>query len=561
MRKNESTAKEFIRSLRGVFGMSLRQAPPTDSFAYLENMYVDYESGGEGVESIPGYRKILSTSGRIHSLCHQITADGKFLIIHSGGNLYRIPSEETDFTEKPLPIATISDKDGIAFAFGSLVFVNDGSALYLINGAGEIIKISDDPFAVSCRKMALFDGRLFLACGDFRDRIYYSERISKSCAKLSCDSYISISSPGAEVSGLLSYGGRLWVFKSADDGDGGILSYKTEGEDYTLERVFSAISCTGEAIGFGDEIIFTTPEGVYAIENPASISDARIVCRSCDIAPMLLREELKGATLTLWRGYLALCLGEHIYLLDKRGRGKGRWYFLSGIGGYKNDRRVYRYSPVAEEGYEAYSTPHAKAEGEVIGLVTEDGRSIYYESREGRKYALYPTPEMTGGELIPPRLTLSYGVSLWFCSGEGELFLFNRGNKRDNPDFYSFAGHAPRYMAVFRPDDCDIPELTKSSVGGSLMLKLKTLPGSKAKVQVSADDKEVCSYTISAAELGFMDVDFGNLSVSAYGYCSATLPERACGWYEKQITLSSEEYSSPFGLCGVSYRYRIKDGS
>ena len=116
-------------------------------------------------------------------------------------------------------------------------------------------------------------------------------------------------------------------------------------------------------------------------------------------------------------------------------------------------------------------------------------------------------------------------------------------------------------MAIYRPDDCGIPELCKSTVGGSLLLKLKTMPGSNATLMVSADGKEICSYPLSAAELGFSDLDFGSLSLSAYGHSFISTPERASGWREKQIILFSEKYSSPFGLCAVSYRYRIKDCS
>ena len=38
-------------------------------FADAENMYKDYESGGEGaVESIPGYRRLLDLGAEIHGI-------------------------------------------------------------------------------------------------------------------------------------------------------------------------------------------------------------------------------------------------------------------------------------------------------------------------------------------------------------------------------------------------------------------------------------------------------------------------------------------------------------
>ena len=56
--KRSSNAERFIRSYENMRGLNLLAGnESTDSFCYLENMYVDYEGGGGAIESIPGFRR------------------------------------------------------------------------------------------------------------------------------------------------------------------------------------------------------------------------------------------------------------------------------------------------------------------------------------------------------------------------------------------------------------------------------------------------------------------------------------------------------------------------
>ncbi|MBR7095121.1 MAG: leucine-rich repeat domain-containing protein [Clostridia bacterium] len=65
-------------------------------FAYLENMYRDYESGaGAGVETIPGFRTVSDLHSPVHAIHPDPRERGAFLV-HAGRALYRLTVAERD---------------------------------------------------------------------------------------------------------------------------------------------------------------------------------------------------------------------------------------------------------------------------------------------------------------------------------------------------------------------------------------------------------------------------------------------------------------------------------
>ncbi len=120
-------------------------------FAYLENMYRDYESGaGTGIETIPGFRKVCDLPSPIHAI-HPDPCDRFAFLVHAGQGLYRLNAAERDTA----PVGkTVLGKDGLPWT------VADGrSRASLLEGRlclvdGERYTLTDGVSAMSADKDA-----------------------------------------------------------------------------------------------------------------------------------------------------------------------------------------------------------------------------------------------------------------------------------------------------------------------------------------------------------------------------------------------------------------------
>ena len=584
--KEKNANTEYTRSYTNLRGMNPTDRQ-SDSFFYLENMYVDYEGGGDAVESVPGFRKILSAGEKIHSFAISGTSDSKgALLIHAGKHLYRLSVSERDSHKRLSQVGELADAESNIFTFGNLTFVADGISLWLISPEGQMRKISDDSVISSCTKAALYDGRLFLSGSSaLPSQVFYSTPLSEENISFFPDAFFKESNAGVAVTDILSYEGALWIFKTKDDGEGSIVCRKksVKEKDYPIVRVFSRVSPKSRAVIFNQKIHFLGEGGLLAIEKPYCENDAEIVSLSDPIFSMLCKENFQRADLGIWLGYLAVAFGERIYLADPRGKNGGYdWYFINGVGEYKNDSRVYRYLSHAEESFDLHPHPDSVAGGEIISFTLPDEKAIFYSKEGNRRYRVYPTEELTGGDFSPAESFFFDEKFLWFATGES-LYLFNndkRGALPDSPSeenpyeeekklhenkihqsFYSFAGHAPKYIAATHYDDCGLPCYEKSSAPDSLYLELCPFGESLFTLSVMTDGVRKSSFEISPSPIDFSALDFQHIGMHRGEGRDMRLSEKAVGWYKKQLVLSGNGFSSPFGIKSVSYRYRIKGAS
>ena len=158
---------------------------------------------------------------------------------------------------------------------------------------------------------------------------------------------------------LLAVGDSLAVFKERDDG-GGSIYYHTPAATgigtltkiYPTSYVHSGFVAKGKAISFFDDPVFVSSKGISALAKKNINLERSIVTRSSNVNKRLLSEDLSKIKLAIWKGYLVVLAEDKIYLADSRssfitksGDIEYEWYYLSGIGSYRNDRKVYRYSP------------------------------------------------------------------------------------------------------------------------------------------------------------------------------------------------------------------------
>ena len=580
MRNNVKTGRILYRRYEGIRGVCFSgRAEPTRRFAYLENMYVDREGRGDAVESIPGFRITYSFESEIHSLHRQVLSGGeKYILVHSGCELYRFAAEERDGLSKLEPIAHLEDKKSYGFTLGDRVYITDRERMIAIDPSGLATEVSAHGKAIGCTLGTAYGGRLFLCANpDEPEAIFVSSTDEDGNIHFTPEDKMVCGSCGFTVKAILAIDGEMWIFKSADDGCGSILRYRLdeEGELCLLDEISGYESISGAAVCCG-RIFFLSEKGLMTAEK--SVDGVTISCVSRDINPKLLTEKREQALLGAWLGYLIIACESRMYLCDLTYGYE--WYFLSGIGAYEGQRRVYRYSSVGENGHLAHRKTNLPADGVVMSVKGEDGRMIYYVEEGENKYSVYPTEQFSGGRLYPPSEILLDGGLMWFGTKTGRLCIFNndkRGVAPDrirsspdfdpekyssiyggiiHPDFYSFAGHAPRYALITAPDCCEKESARKSTVSGSITFTLKAFPDSKASLSIITDGKVRGCYAADMSDDEFRASSIAPLGSEAGAYHRVRIATRVGGWREKQITLVSENYASPIGLYSLSFSYR-----
>lgn len=454
---------------------------------------------------------------------------------------------------------------------------------------------------LGCTVAELFDGRIFLSGNpSYPNTVFYSARGTNGINDPTYFGVLNYFNDGIgpfRVRSLLAVGNSLAVFKEDDDGSGSIYYHTPTqtGEDlvpkiYPVSYIHTGLCAKGETVSFYDDPIFVSENGICAITKPQINFERSIACRSHNVNIRLLSEDLSGIKLAKWRGYLVALANGHIYLADSRqtfrheaGSIEYEWYYLSGIGTYRDDRTVYRYAGEADTGYLLHPEPDTVVSDTVYSAEGEGGKMLYFTMQQGKKYAVYPTNERRGGIFCPASVLRAVGDLLFFGTASGDLCVFNndmRGipppellqdedfdaeayalqyGQRIHPYFYDFANHAPTYKLRTPLDNCGIPHLTKNSVKGSLVLKCRA-PGSVSMVcEVGTDRtgyREITSFP--GGTFDFSQTSFLTLSLAAEEYFSVPIAEREKGWVEKQIGITSADFASPIALISIGYRFTIK---
>lgn len=459
------------------------------------------------------------------------------------------------------------------------------------DGSGEDGKIRGTDAILGCTVSGIYDGRVFLSGNpDLPNTVFYSSRTrdgSLSAVYFGVHSYFNDGVGRSRVSSLLSVGDSLAVFKTEDDGVGSIFYHKSAatGDDllptvYPVTSVHTGLEIYGRAISFMDEAHLLTPGGLMAIERQAINLERSITCRSTNVNAYLLREDLSRAVLAPFMGYIAVCVGDKIFLGDPRATFVGprgnleyEWFIISGVGASVGEKDVYRFESLCP-----LTNIYIKEDslGEVFdGTVystSSGGRKYYYGRVGGRAYALYKTVEKTRESLIPADGYYAARGMLWFSAGGG-LYSFNsdmrgippRGvtdceiDGRIHPYFYSFDGVAPRYTLRTVRSYCSIPHLTKSTVKNSAVVKYRAASPGSIVYEVGTDRSGYREKAeIYGSGIDFSEIDFDTLTLSPPTDVTVPIKEAERGWVEKDIGIYSRSFACPIAIYSLAYRFRIK---
>ena len=445
----------------------------------------------------------------------------------------------------------------------------------------------------SCRLLAAFDGRLFATgAPDLPGVVFFSGRRRDGmhdAAYFGRFNHFRDGDGRRPITALVSTPTTLLALMEDTPGAPSVLCHEpmNTGEDtapraYPVTDGLAGLGAVGAATVFAGEAVFLSPRGLEAIVRVASGEERRLSHRSSAVDARLTREELARATLFRFGTYLGVSVDGRVYLADGRrtesreGRYEPAWYFLSGIGAYREDLPRYRYlsgevppavtaARPAPEGRPltvALSEEEGYADGMTVYSATaEDGTPFSYVVRDDLALLVTTDGERYGGSFYPADRFFECCGLLFFTS-DRRLFVFNT-DKRDADGiiprrYYSFSGHAYLSGCATKLDDCDLPNRRKTTVRSGGAVRLKAMTGGKLSVRVRTEEgKWREADTLFGGRGSFGETDFSAAEFHVGDDTVLPLREAERRWAEKQLYFVSEEYQRPFGLLSVAYQYRV----
>lgn len=427
-----------------------------------------------------------------------ITYDGRTCIYIESNDIYSVFGK-TLAVEGTLPVAYFKDSEG-----------NDVSYASCISG---------------CRMCVEFDGRIFFAGNpSFPNRVWYTQRDMQGLNRPDYFGEINTWTDGAAgniIVGAIPYADILVVLEQSVDGTGDIYIHSgaDSGEDLTPRIYPSTYGASKRmpysgCLNFRDDPCFVTENGVEAIGKMTVALERAMQHRSSHIDALLSLEDLSGAMLAEWEGYMVLLCPEtgNAYLADSRqmfsddeGNAEYEWYFVDGF-------RTELGKPTA-----VLST------GECLFVGMLDGRIILVNAdKRGEAY---------DGDTVEP----------W----------------QIHRHWYERDGEGYRSELTTRLDDCGYPNVTKDTVYASLVLTAKCETNSALQVSCRTDRHNTWMTQELNSRLNFNEADFSNMALSVNELRDIVLNEHERLWVVKQYNIGSEEIHAPWGLDHITYRWHV----
>ena len=477
-----------------------------------------------------------------------------------------------------------------------------------------------------CTKSAVFDGRIFLTGNpELPNTVFYSHRNltgANDPTYFGAYNYFNDGDGNTPNVDLLSTPSMLMVLKNSTVQDGSVYyhtgAFNDDEKSYGLvPRIYPSTSgaaglgCAGKlvpgtvACNFLDDAVFLSVRGLEAVGKQTVNLERTIAHRSGNVDRLLVTEDLSGASIAEWKGYLVICCRGNFYLADSRvinqhsdGSYQYEWYFLKGLGCYDAYTGGYRYlrdwyaiddSGNTLDDCTVIINGTQRRIGDVFLTLDEDFRgdstqitvwsaqrpdgSQFYFYADGDKALEAIDEERTGvGAFNPIHKIVTVGDRLYLATEGGDVCVVNT-DKRGVPDYdgqifesnriasrwYSFGGLRYPSVAVTRLDDCSKPMLAKGTVYGTAVARFKMMPGSRATVRVSTNGRDFKTVGEAYAErYDAGSLDFSNFSFGENEDAVLTLRELTRNWVDKQYSFTSDGFCEPFGLYEISYLYVTK---
>ena len=175
----------------------------------------------------------------------------------------------------------------------------------------------------NCTLLQVFDNRVFFSGNkDYPNTVWHSSLDNPAyCSDLD---YYEEGLDLAPVKALVAGNNALWVFKEPSQANTAVFYHNPivdaeYGKIYPSSHSSISTGCIGTGINFNDDILFTSERGIEGISG--DITTQQVVGhRSTVVDRKLLNEEVyKDMMMEVWKGYLLVIPGTHIYVADSRG--------------------------------------------------------------------------------------------------------------------------------------------------------------------------------------------------------------------------------------------------
>lgn len=219
----------------------------------------------------------------------------------------------------------------------------------------------------NCTICAIYDNRVFLSGNpDYPNHIFYCARNTTGYVDPTYFGILNYMQDGvgiAPITGMITVADTLMVLKNDTQQDGSTYFHTaTEtGNDlqpkiYPSSQGLSGIGCLGACVNFLDDPIFVSRLGVEAVSQLSVRNERANEHRSSLIDAKIANMDLSSAMVCEWNGYLLLLVDGNIFMADSRqtythaiGVPQYEWYFIEGVGVYKNQYPEYKYATTLYE--------------------------------------------------------------------------------------------------------------------------------------------------------------------------------------------------------------------
>ena len=491
-----------------------------------------------------------------------------------------------------------------------------GDDAYQVLG-GKIYSIVEKATVVS-----VFDNRVFFSGFPGKPNlILYCARNSTGYSDPSYIGVLNYMEDGvgdSPVTAMIPIANALLVLKSNAEHESSVY-YHTPTETgfdiipkvYPSESGLAGTGCIGAAINFLDDPVFVSALGLEALGQLSVRYERAREHRSSLVDSVLVNSPyLSEAKLCEWCGYLLLLVGGSIFMADSRqkyqsisGDVEYEWYYLEDIGVYENQEKRYifdqdypiefmdgdhrfridieyngvSYNLKTLSDFDEDQIPYIERVGILNDYtVTAGGKEYTIDVAICRyrddTYAIlcYTTGEMSGGDFKRATAIASFSynkiANVYFGTENGVVCSFNF-DKRQLDDgiidskWYTFNDRTIVSGVSMMMDNCGYPDLTKSTIKKSLVVKTRSMSRLSAKINVRTNkksDSPVGSISSSYGIRGiFSNMDFSDFTFLINDMPMFSLNEKEKKWVEKQYSVYSDEYKKPFSLIYLGYRYRI----
>ena len=318
--------------------------------------------------------------------------------------------------------------------------------------------------------------------------------------------YAVVGSGQTAVMGYLKLGEYLGIVKEGNGQDTSLFLRRAEKKEdgSALFTVHSGISGVGAVSKncfavLGDEPLFLSSRGIFAVANSTITSEKVIANRSYQVDARLVTEEnLADAVACVWKDFYILSVNGNCYLLDSR-------QIVTAQNGEKNSR------------YEAY----------------------FWNNVDARAFAVD-------------------GETLWFGTAEGDIRFFKPEDM--GKECYSDDGKAIYAVWKTAVDDEGCVERFKTILRRGCLVSLKPFEASSCKVYYSVDggrEELVCTLLLDITG-AFEKVDF-----SRFSFYTNTNPqelyfnERKKRYKRIQLIFENDQPDEGFGIMEIVKTYKV----